>query len=169
MSHPLLEGLDGLTGAALRQRLAEARAAALASAAGDAGHPMTGLVRDVEDRVVQAMRAGVIALVDGMQPATPTEPAPPPAPVPAPRPPMIRVPAPAAAPAPVPPPKPQAPSRLAGLKRSAPADDGPPEAPEPVPRHPPIRPTLPRVQPLPGYRPPPPPPPLDPNDADIPW
>lgn len=167
MSHPLLEGLDGLTGAALRQRLVEARAAALASAAGDAGHPMTDLVRDVEYRVVQAMRAGITALVQGMQPLTAEEPVP----APAPRPPMVRVPAPAAAavPTPVPAPRPQTPSKLAGLKRPAPAEDGPPEAPEPVPRHPPIRPPLPRVQPLPGHRPPPPPPPIDPNDNDIPW
>lgn len=171
MSHPLLEGLDGLTGPALRQRLVEARAAALASAGGDESHPILSLVRDVEDRVVQAMRAGVIALADGMHPATPTEPVPAPAPVPARRPPMIRVPAPAADPAPVPAPRPPTPGRLAGLRKAAPADDRWPDLPEPepVPRHPPIRPPLPRVQPLPGYRPPPPPPHIDPNDNDIPW
>lgn len=167
MSHPLLEGLDGLKGAALRQRLIDARAAALAGAAGDESHPIAALVRTVEDQVVQAMRAGVIALVDGMQPSAAEEPVPPPAPIPAPRPPMVRVPP----PGPVPAPRPPAPLKLAGLKRPAPADDGPPELPEPQPvyRHPPIRPPLPPVRPLPGYRPPLPPPPLDPNDDAIPW
>lgn len=167
MSHPLMDGLDGLTGTALRQRLVDARAAALAAADGDAGHPLSGLVRDVEDRVVQAMRAAITALVDGMHPAPPTEPVPAPAPIPAPRSPMRRVPAPPV-PVPVPAPRPPTPGGLAGLRRAAPADDGPPEAPEPVQRPVQTR-TLPRVQPLPGYWPPPPPPPLDPADADIPW
>ena len=167
MSHPLLEGLDGLTGVALRQRLVEARAAALAAAGGDESHPLVGLVRTVEDDVVRAMREGVTALVQGMQPPTAEEPVP----APAPRPPMRRVPAPTAAavPAPVPAPRPPTPGGLAGLRKAAPAEDGPPEAPEPPVRPVQTRAPLPRVQPLPGYRPPPPPPPAAAAAADIPW
>lgn len=86
MSHPLLEGLDAFVGAALRQRLVEARAAALAAAGGDEAHPIVARVRAVEASVVAAMRAGVESLVA----ALPGEAA-----APAPRPPLRRVPAPA--------------------------------------------------------------------------
>jgi hypothetical protein len=167
VSYALLDGLDGLTGAALRARLVEARAAALAAAGGDESHPLVGLVRNVEATVVGAMRAGVHALVHGMHPPAPTVPAPAPAPVPAPRPPVRPVPVPVpptpTVPAPGPAPRPPGPGRLASLRRAPPADDGPPEAPE---RPPSARPPLPPGRPIHRL---PSPPPLDPNDADIPY
>ncbi|MBK3402318.1 hypothetical protein H0176_27250, partial [Methylorubrum populi] len=45
MSPPLLDGLDALVGAALRERLVAALAAALAAAAGDPAHPLVARVR----------------------------------------------------------------------------------------------------------------------------
>ncbi|CAO4181102.1 hypothetical protein EEDFHM_03854 [Methylorubrum populi] len=86
MSHPLLDGLDGLVGAALRERLVAARAAALAAAGGDPAHRLVARVRAVEAAVVAAMRAGVESLVA----ALPNEAA-----APAPRPPLRRAPTPA--------------------------------------------------------------------------
>ncbi|MDE4912234.1 hypothetical protein PQI07_16255 [Methylobacterium sp. 092160098-2] len=175
MSYHLLKGLDGLTGAALRQRLIEARAAALASVAGDESDPMHALVAGIEGHVVRAMRDGVHALVHAMNPPAPEKPAPvaPRPAAPAPRPPIRRVPAPAAAPIPVAPPalRPPTPGpgRLGALRKAPPADEGPPEPPEPAERPAPARPPIPRARPLPRQTESKRPPAIDPADDDIPW
>ncbi|UGB27565.1 hypothetical protein LPC10_08380 [Methylorubrum sp. B1-46] len=184
MPHPLLEGLDALVGAPLRERLVKARELALAASAGDTAHPAHVTLMAQQALVAAAMRAAVEAVVAALPEAaapTPAQPAAAPTPRPAP---MRPVPAPgpaAAAPAP---------SRLGALRR-APVEDGPPEQPEPATAKP-------------AWQPPPPPkpqlgwptiqlpddgaprrrmpmgkklphkldkapPPLDPDDVHIPW
>ncbi|GJE79480.1 MULTISPECIES: hypothetical protein [Methylorubrum] len=181
-THPLLEGLDALTGAPLRDRLVKARELALAAAAGDTAHPVYVTLIEQQALVVAAMRAAVGAVVAALPETAapaPVQPAAAPAPHPAPMPP-VPTPRPAAA-AP-------APSRLSALKRK-PVEDGPPEQPEPAKAAwqspPPPKPQLgwstiqipddgaPRRRIEPGTKLPhkldTPPPLLDPGDADIPW
>lgn len=180
---PLLNGLDALTGAALRDRLVKARELALAASAGDTAHPAYVTLIEQQSRVVAAMRAAVEAVVAALRETAAPAPAQPAA-APAPRPEPMR---------PVPAPKPAAaaPSRLGALKRK-PVEDGPPEQPEPQPARaatwqppPPPKPQLgwptiqlpedgaPRRRIEPGVKLPhkldKAPPPLDPDDVHIPW
>ncbi|KQO89677.1 hypothetical protein ASF36_22670 [Methylobacterium sp. Leaf90] len=170
MAHSLLDGLAGLTGPLLRDRLIAARAAAIAAAAGDKASPVYMAMLAQQDRVVAAMREAVEAIVASLPAEAPAAPEPEvasPAQAPirrAPPPPMKTPPAKAA----------PATSRLAGLRRATVEDAEPPEPGEavrkavwtpPPPVTPQCRPA--KVTDVLAKRPPPPP--LDPADREIPW
>lgn len=172
MPHPLLDGLDGLSGPLLRDRLIAARAAAIAAAADDKASPVYMAMLAQQDRVVAAMREAVEAIVASLPAEAPAAPEPEAA---APAQAQIRR-------APPPPPLKTPPakaspttSRLAGLRRAPVEDAEPPEPAEAAKRPvawkppPPVTPKLRPARVTDALAKRPPPPPLDPGDRDIPW
>ncbi|GJD65772.1 hypothetical protein [Methylobacterium frigidaeris] len=186
-THPLLAGLEGLTGSELAARFAEARHAAHAAGAEAEADAATRALHT-------AMRHAIAAMVRGIEaraatPPAPTNPVPPPTPLPRMAIPPRVPPRPSTAP---PAPTTPAPaSRLGALKRpTAEAPEQPePAAAAPAPRRQPPPPPVSRKAPIDGlspegraatrtalargsrgmHGPHRPPPPIDPEDANIPW